>query len=330
MQGKRTRVIVNISIDTEVDKSHDWRISNPLSFHSVEHGILDLLTPIFEQNGCRPTYLLSSEVIENKACVKALKTIRNCEFGTHLHGELVEPMQTSSSLADSYANDIQCKYDPLIEFKKMQTISNLFEAKFGFKPTSFRAGRFGAGPNTIECLDKLGYLVDTSVTPGVVWNLPQGRVDFTCAGNQPYWLSKKDICAESDLRILEVPISIRAPGIKKLVSKASYNLETSMLKRISDRVLPAIWLRPTYSNSSEMKRLATHIVKENRAREIIVLNMMFHSMEVIPGASPYSSKKNGDLTILTRIREIVSDFSKKGYDFLTLAEIFNEMSNIRT
>ena len=80
-----------ITIDTEIDKAKDWRVSSSESFSSVTTGIPDKLTKIFSKYGARPTYLLSPEVIRNDECVSILKNLKDCELGTHMHGDMIEP-----------------------------------------------------------------------------------------------------------------------------------------------------------------------------------------------------------------------------------------------
>jgi hypothetical protein len=42
-------------------------------------------------------------------------------------------------------------------------LTDTLEAAFGTRPTVYRAGRYGVGPNTAELLQELGYEIDVSV-----------------------------------------------------------------------------------------------------------------------------------------------------------------------
>ena len=104
-----------------------------------------------------------------------------------------------------------CFYPEGIEFSKIQSITQLFTNAVGSAPTSFRAGRFSAGLNTIRSLEAQGYRVDTSVTPHVCWNdkSRERPVDYTHAPEQPYWMGKNNMSEDDgNGKILQVPVSI--------------------------------------------------------------------------------------------------------------------------
>ena len=81
-----------ITIDTEINKSRNWRVSSNQSFSSVTEGIPEKLTTLFSKYGARPTYLLSSEVIRDDDCLSVLRSLKDCELGTHLHGDMIDHM----------------------------------------------------------------------------------------------------------------------------------------------------------------------------------------------------------------------------------------------
>jgi len=144
----------------------------------------------------------------------------------------------------------------------------LFEKKFGYRPTSFRAGRYGANEISLNNLQKLGYKVDTSVTPHLRWTEPNATVDFRRAPEQPYFPAKNEIVVPgpySDQRILEVPVTVKP----------------RLLRRTP------LWFRPWFASVDQMKAIFRYQLKKHSDNEVININMMFHSMEVIEKASPY-------------------------------------------
>jgi len=185
--GKTERVIVTISIDSECDHDVHWARSNPVRFDSITEGLPNRLQPVFTDVGAIPTYLLTVEVLEDEASVNSLRELPGrYEFGTHLHASFIEPDKRYTDYAGVDCPKFQCNDPEEIEYEKLKNISQLFEEKLGSKPTSFRAGRYGAGPQSLRSLEKLGYLVDTSVTPKMRWEEPGGAVDFRHAPLQPY------------------------------------------------------------------------------------------------------------------------------------------------
>ena len=167
-------VYLLITIDTECDHDTNWARSRPLTYTSVTTGIPNVLQPIFTQLTAVPTYLLTVEVMENDECVASLRNIAGAhELGTHLHAGFVEPEKYHYDYAGVDCPDFQCHYTPGVEYQKLENLTRLFEEQFSYRPVSFRAGRFGAGVQTIDALEKLGYLVDSSVTPHILWSEPK-------------------------------------------------------------------------------------------------------------------------------------------------------------
>ena len=312
-----------ITIDTEIDKSLNWKVSANETFSSVLDGIPKKLTPLFNQFGARPTYLLSSEVMENKECVSLLKSIDNCELGTHLHGDLIEPQRKVYKLANTRTGEMQNSYPKELEYQKLKNLTNLFIEKFGYPPTSFRAGRFAAGNNTVTLLEELGYLVDSSVTPGIDWNLPEGRANFLQAREQPYFPSKENLLEEGNSKVLEVPVSIVAPRFKKYFYTVDKVKVLRPVSVIINTIFPARWLRPSSQNPSGMLGVITKLLKRYGGNNAIVLNMMFHSMEVIPNASPYTKTEDECEALLGRMGMVLEYCATNNFNFVTLSELYS-------
>jgi hypothetical protein len=308
-----------VTIDTEIDKSADWMVPPDESFHSVLEGIPARLSPLFDGFGTKPTYLLSSEVIENDDCVSTLKGLRDCELGTHLHGDLIEPQRTIYELRNRSTAAMQCSYSKEIEREKLANLTDLFIRKFGHRPTSFRAGRFGAGKNTVGLLEELGYMVDSSVTPCVDWDFPEGRADFMHVRDQPYFPGRADIVDAGDSRILEVPVSIVCPRIRRYLHYSGNVRLLRHMNKFVESMFPAVWLRPSVHSTEEMLRVARSM---ERRKSPVVLNMMFHSMEVIPNASPYTKTEKECVAYLKRVEDILRYCRKNGFVFATLSELY--------
>ena len=294
MSGARTpeALLVSISIDTECDHDPRWRRSDPLTFESIVDGVPNRLQPAFAEVGAVPTYLLTVEVMEDDASVAALRALdAPHELGTHLHAAFVEPEKKFHDYAGVDSPDFQCHSPPEVEHAKLANLSDLFEARFGYRPRSFRAGRYGAGAATIDSLERLGYACDTSVVPYRLWRehppasrparlraraaelvgTPPGAVDFRRAPEQPYFPAPGSIARAGPAtpgRLLEVPVSVRP---------------AAFLPRLREPT----WFRPWFSSVAAMKSVVHHQIRRHAGSPVIAINMMFHSMEVIEGASPY-------------------------------------------
>lgn len=276
-----------ITIDVEPDCTTTWHYSNPLTFNGVTKAITERLHPLFIKYDACPTYLINNVVLEDKASTDTFLNLKGrFELGTHLHCEFMEPQKEFYDYAGKKGEANQCFLEPEIEFAKMETITKLFENNFNRKATSFRAGRFSAGANTIISLAKLGYKVDTSVTPHVSWNdkTRVRAVDYTSAKEQPYFIKGGSYLEEDpNGQILEVPVSI---------------IETTRFFRKRE-----LWLRPSfYKEYGPISKVVERYSKNFKGEEIQVFNMMFHQVEVLPGLSPYT-KTEADCVIYMNLLE---------------------------
>jgi len=314
------RKLMVITIDTEVDKSHDWKVSPNETYRSVLEGIPDRLDPLFLSHGAKATYLLSGEVMERDDCADVLRSLKNMELGTHLHGELVEPMRSEGYMAGRNFDAMQCSYDADMERMKMIVLTDMFKERFGHAPVSFRAGRFGAGRNTARILRDLGYKVDSSVSPGMDWDFPDGRVDFMTAPTQPYHVVD-DLKTPGDGPLLEVPVTIRSNWFRRTFHSSSTSPLMRRMNKISNKAFPSVWFRPSYHSDRQMINTARHEIRKNRTKDIVVVNMMFHSMEAVAGASPYAKDEDECHALLTRINTALTWAREQDFKFVTLSEL---------
>jgi hypothetical protein len=308
-----SKTFLCITIDTECDRSPNWTTAHQLSFTSVLRAVPELLQPLFVEAGALPTYLLTYEVMENAGCREVFRALEgHCELGTHLHADNVEPQSRISNLAGQYSDDFQIDYPPEVELAKLASLTEAFQTAFGRAPKVFRAGRFAANGNTIRALASLGYLVDSSVTPNLEWENREGKkLSFVGAPLQPYFVSPDDILKKAPDGVLEVPVTI----LPKLALRAS-------VKRMRPVYRPA-WLRPVYSSADDMKKIVDRILSEPDRGMPRVLNMMFHSMELVPNASPYTKSDGEVRNYLSSIREVLAYCRKRGVEFVGLQDIYD-------
>jgi len=282
-----------VTIDVEPDCGPRWVYANPLSFRGVSEGIAGRLEPLFQRLGVKPTYMISNVVLEDAASVDILSGLKSgAELGAHLHPEFIEPEKRFSEYGGRRGLDNSCFLPPDIEAAKLANLTALYERRFGRRPVSFRAGRFSAGPNTFVALAKLGYKVDTSVTPHINWCDPthEHPVDFSQAPEQPHWQGE----------LLEVPVSI---GVIRRFFRSH-----------------TVWLRPVYATPDRMRLLIDAFAKKYGAQ--VVLNMMFHNVEVLPNLSPYTANESECGRYLQSLEHTLSYMLKAGFESATLSEVY--------
>jgi hypothetical protein len=280
-------IYLTITIDVEPDCTPTWHYSKPLTFDGVKIGIKEILQPLFNKYHVKPTYLINNVVLEDEESVEVFKNLDGeYELGTHLHAEFIEPNKIFYDYAGKKGEMNQCFLEPEIEYEKIKNITKLFIKNFRYQPLSFRAGRFSAGSNTINCLEELGYKIDTSVTPHINWNdkTREKPVDFSNIYEQPFFI-KKNSFFEKDIngKILEVPVSI----INKKNFLPIELLKSGMGIRRKPHLYKIQWLRPVFSNYKQLCEIYYYIVKLEKCMENVVLNMMFHNVDILPGKSPY-------------------------------------------
>lgn len=303
-----SRAYLCVSVDTESDKGKRWFSKRPMSFEGVKDGVVRRLQPLFARFGAKPTYLLSPEVLRDEASVEVFRSLEtSCELGTHLHGEYADP----GAFEPDVTADFQRDYPPDLERKKLTYLTDLFIRAFGHQPQSFRAGRFGIGSSTIGILESLGYAVESSVTPHMDWRSAGAPgLAFPNAPTQPYRPDPNDAGRPGSARLLEVPVTIR----RRLLNA---------LPGIGPCIEPR-WLRPTRGTGTALVRVAEdEIAAARRAApgRPVVLNAMFHNVEVVPGLSPYAATEDEANGILDRLRTLLAFAQREGIAVVGLADV---------
>ena len=301
-----------VSIDVECDKGPRWLLRRPMSFRGVTEGVGQKLQPLFRRYGVRPTYLLSSEVIADGGAAAVFRSIAaECELGTHLHGELTEPGAHDTPKTAEFQRD----YPPAVERAKLTTLTERFAATFEQAPVAFRAGRFGVGPASLGFLEELGYAVDSSVTPGIDWAASGAPgLSFVGAPTQPYHPDPREPARVGRSRLLEVPVTTRQARPTKI----------DWIDALVRPLMKPRWLRPTWGTAQALIALAQAEIAASRTRSAtapIVLNVMFHNVEVVPGTSPYASSQAEADALLGRLERLCAFAGEQGFTMAALSEI---------
>jgi hypothetical protein len=300
------RAFLCVSIDCECDKGPAWRTRRPLAFDGVHVGIAERLHPLFRRFGAKPTYLLSPELLRDARCVERLASLEGCELGTHLHGEMAEP----GAYEPDVTNAVQRDYPREVERAKLAWLTQAFRDAFGRAPRSFRAGRFGIGGNTVSLLEELGYAVESSVTPHVDWSDVSPGLSFVDAPTQPYHPDPGEPSRPGDGRLLEVPVTIRRSRLAGV----------PMLGRLVEHR----WLRPTRSSGEALVAIARETVEAEGSGpggRPVVLNAMFHNVEVVAGTSPYASTEDEARGIVDRVGALLEYCRAEGIACVGLGDV---------
>ena len=155
---------------------------------------------------------------------------------------------------------------------------------------SYRAGRNGFAGWHVPVLEELGYLVDSSVDP-FFNEKRKGGPSFAGAPLVPYFLSRDDPRRAGESRLLEIPITSALDRKWPQWMQTAYaDVTRSYQFRRALRLLKItrpIWLRPSYSKTDDMLRLARRVLDG----EAPTANIIFHSSELLAGGSPYNQTR---------------------------------------
>lgn len=310
--GARERPILCVTIDCERDKGPHWRVRRPAVFRGIHEGIGARLAPLFREYGVKPTYLLSPEVMRDDAAAACIAPLaRNAELGTHLHAEYVGPDLDE----DAESSTFQASLPPALERAKIEALTSLFVHRFGTRPRSFRAGRFGIGGASLGILADLGYTVDSSVTPLVDWSgVGPGAPNFQHAPLIPYHPDPHTPSKTGNASLWEIPLTIRPRFAHRL----------PIMGRFLARHLRPRWLRPTWGSARALIALARDVWQEGASAERIappIWNVMFHNVEVVAGASPYSATEAQAQAILRRLAQLLAFARAAGARSVGLADL---------
>jgi hypothetical protein len=292
---------LTIGIDTESD--NQWSEESRLNQTYENIYALPHLDQLFEKQGVHPTYLITYPVATEPRSADTIRTLaerKGREIGAHHHVWETPPCGRDAARGLPYALEI-----PLDTFE--QQLSRLTAAvaeSAGYRPVSYRSGRYGFAAAHTAVLERAGYLVDTSVHP-LLYEAHRGGPDFVDAPLAPYFLSYDSAVRAGTSSLLEVPISAALNRslphwLVRAYGRAPSPYQTKRILRLA-RIVKMCVLRPSYSSLDDMKRLARRMA----AAGAPVLNVMFHSSEAIVGGSPYNKTEGALEGFLERLTQFL-------------------------
>lgn len=279
-----------ITIDTEEDNWANYSATiNPVE--NIEE--LVPLQRLFDDYGVKPTYLITYPVATNPKSVEILRRIieeEKCEIGMHCHPWNTPPF---NGKADISARDTMlCNLPINMVEQKLSVLHATINNNFGVEPVSFRAGRWGFGSNAARAIKKLGYKVDSSVTPYTTWAEYYG-VDYRHMSPRPYRFSPGNIFKAVDRgELLQMPATIGflqrnyeiCNRILNFVDASKYNVFRLSAILAKLKLVNKVALSPEIATGDAMVSLAERM----KALGYEYLNLFFHSTSLRSGMSPFN------------------------------------------
>ncbi len=292
MPANKRRFVV--SVDTEED-IWGWSSTAPVTCANVLQ--LPRLARFFERLHIRPTFFVTHQVLSDpsaRAVIEELVSEDWIEIGCHVHPWNTPPFDSfpRRTILYNYPLDVQAS--------KIGATTQLFEEVLGRRPASFRAGRFGFGSATAECLIEQGYRVDSSVTPFFDWTGSSGGQNYVGAPLEIYRIDPESGVLKDDPggRLIEVPLT---SGYTRF-SPDSWTGAARFLHQRPIRELHlgglGAWvlgfrrtiLSPEAHTVGDMVALASRVARSG----VEHLHMFFHSSSLLPGLTPFT-RTSGDV-----------------------------------
>jgi hypothetical protein len=308
-----------ITIDTEEDNwSRYSSTCNPVE--NIER--LVPLQELFDRYGVKPTYLVSYPVATNPRSVDILKTILDqgkCEIGSHCHPWNTPPFEEEIN----NSNTMLCNLPEESQYRKIKNLHDAIIRNFDVAPVSFRAGRWGFSPVVARSLLRLGYRVDTSVTPYLDWAMCQGP-DFSAYDSWPFRFSADELSAKSDGELLQIPVSVGfLQSNFEFYHRLSRRIDNGIFRKIHLhgilrrlRLLNKVWLSPEHADKDSMVQLAKRMKQMN----FPCLNMSFHSTSLLAGLSPFVETSEDEKDFCLKIESLLRYADANCWEFVTLSQ----------
>ena len=264
-----------ITIDTESD--NQWNCTNTQKTENAHY--IPRFQELCESYGFKPTYLVDYTMGADEFLVKYLKTLNlsdKCEVGMHLHAWDTPPKHEMDLSISGRPYLIE--YPEEVMENKIEAITRSLEEQFESKMASHRAGRWATNLLYLRLLERYGYRIDCSFTPGIDWSKQKGHA----VGGTNYQSENAIIHRINECnKLIEVPLTIGKIRTKHISMNSGIKnfLKTAYQSIFGKRV----WVRPSISNIEDILQLVSDISNEDSE----YIEFMMHSSEFMPGGSPY-------------------------------------------
>jgi len=269
-------------IFVDAEEEFDWHTYSSAATSVRNIASQHLAQNIINEFGVKPTYLVDYPVASQAEGFEPLREMAAagmCTVGSQLHPWVNPPVDEQITLRNTFHGNLPVA----LERAKIERLTDTIHKNFGTRPTVFKAGRYGAGPNTTSALIDAGYRIDTSVMPLSDFS-GEGGPDYSAATSLPYWIDEKQ-------ELLEIPNTaglvgwwggVDRRGAQALLSSVSTALRVpGLLSRL--RLLERIRLTPEGISLDEARRVTMALMEQGQRLFV----MSYHSSSLLPGATPY-------------------------------------------
>lgn len=291
-----------VVVDTE--EAFDWSAPLDRANRAVGHmASIHRVQDIFDSLGVVPCYLVSYPIVSHAVGFRplhALLAAGRAIVGAHLNPWVTPPHLERVDHINSYPGNLP----PELEAAKLAMLAVQIERALGVRPTLYRAGRHGKGPNTEAILEEQGFDIDFSPAPPMDYR-GDGGPDYRRHSARPFLFGqgRRLLCLPTTGAFVG-SLSGFGPVLHPLIGHAA----TARLRPVAIasrlRLIERLRLSPEGFTLAEMMRLTQALLA--RGQRSFVLS--FHSPSVEPGNTPYV-RDDADLNaLLERLRQYLIRF----------------------
>jgi len=273
--------VLLVVIDTE--EEFDWHEPFDRANTSVEamrH--VGRAQEVFDDFGIRPIYVVDHPVASQPTGYELLREYAaagRAQIGAHLHPWVSPPFEEEVNSHNSYPGNLPAD----LEARKLEGLVETIEANFGLRPTIYKAGRYGFGPNTTRTLERLGFQIDCSPCAGFDLG-GDGGPDWSGFSPLPYRFGESgELVGFPTTGGFVGWLSSFAPGLYRASQRPPLRWARTpgILSRLG--ALERLLLSPEGYELGHLK----HLTRTLLARGVRVLTFSFHSPSMAPGHTPY-------------------------------------------
>ncbi|MBN4049043.1 polysaccharide deacetylase family protein [archaeon AH-315-M20] len=216
--------LVVITTDTEsgyveTNQRRVWQKENPNAFEGYYYGIRNLME-VFDKHGIKTTFFLSTQCFSAegktfKQIKKELKSVimKGHEIGLHSHADSDFSIQKKLSKKFDATSAFFYNYEEKLRIIKAgkELIKENLGNNIAKNLVSFRWGNWALDSGGTKALNKLGFKIDSSATPGIKGHLNDTmKFDWSkVKKHHPWKLSITDYQAinHNNSNIMEIPIA---------------------------------------------------------------------------------------------------------------------------
>ncbi|MEO1252510.1 MAG: glycosyltransferase [Pseudomonadota bacterium] len=278
-----------VTVDTE--EVFNWSRFDPDAYRLAAPQDLSPLQSMCEARGIAPLYFLSYPLLRDERIAgwfRALQEASRADCGLHLHAWTTPPINGRGGAYHSYQNNLTQG----AAAAKLNVLADAYEAAFGARATSHRAGRYGIDATCYPLLADIGVKYDFSPSAGFDLSA-DGGPDFTGHSNAP------SIVGTHAGALAVTPVS---GG--RAVRRSNWFPNAAANEFLPKKLTAPARLSPEGASLETLKALTRRLIHDGAP----VLTFTLHSTSLTEGGNPYAADAAGVDHILETTRAFLDWF----------------------